>query len=310
MKHWVALGVVLVGAALVWWHWSTPSPGGTSTQLPIAATAAAQATVTTTAVAGHASELPAGAAAQLPKSPVSQLAARGTGSDNQVVHRALMLLSCTEAHLMRMHRDIDDSVHNLQGLDDLLRGDAPKRPGLVTTQQVLEARQAVTALLEENRKALAACEALPEVDRRSGMALLQRAAETGVAGARIAYARNAFDEYTSAQALIANLDEVVRRRELVRRFLAESQAQCDPAVWSARFDLRDTLAPGSRDPAAQVAIIQAYYRAEMANGEEADHLQHVHDTLDAIGRGLDASALNRALRQGDADFARCAAAAR
>ncbi len=302
MKRWLALIGVLGILLCAWWYGLTASRVGVTTA-PSMSTATSAQPVPVERTTGSRHPAIAPAAAGLPATSPARPGGQGRAGASDSLQEAFRLLACADVHLAELQLNIDVNLHNIERLNELLRGkgaDDPEFSGLA------DARLATASRVEEDRRALAACESLPEAERRSGLALLQRAAETGISGARIAYARNAFSEYTSPEALVANLDEVVRRRDLVRHFLAQSLAQCEPDIWAVRFDLRDVLA-GSRDPAAQVAIIQAYYRSELARGEEAAHLQHVRDTLDTAGQSLDAAARDGAMRQGDAAVARCAA---
>lgn len=301
MRRWLApigmLGILLC----VGWYGLTASRVGVTTAPSMSTAASAQAEPVERTTRSTRPAIAAAAAGLQATSP-AEPAGQGRARDNDSLQQAFRLLACADVHLAELQLNIDANLRHIERLNELLRGkgaDDPEFSGLA------DARLATAARVEEDRRALAACMNLPEAERRSGLALLQRAAETGITGARIAYARNAFGDYASPEELVANLDEVVRRRDLVRQFVAQSLAQCEPDVWAVRFDLRDVLA-GSRDPAYQVAIIQAYYRAELARGEEAAHLQHVRDTLDTVGQGLDAAARDAAMRQGDADVARCA----
>ena len=267
-----------------------PLPGKRSPRMPVAVAAVAGTAGSSEPSAGH-----------LPVVPSSHVA---VAPDQSQLQHALTLLPCASMRLAELRSELDWRVESLENVNKMLAGgnlDPERRAVFVRIRDELPVQ------IQEGRSTIANCEATPEAERDQGMALLQRAAEAGVPGARTAYARNALAEYADAPDVLANIDEVRRRRDLMQRFLAEAQAQCEPDVWSARFDLLNVAGLGSRDRAAQVAIIQAYYAVQLAHGEEAAHLQHVQDTLDAAANGLDAATRERALRQGEAEAARCAA---
>ena len=228
----------------------------------------------------------------------------GTGSGEAMLQRGLALLPCSEPRLARQRQRLSGRDNVLRTLDAAL---ARKAYADIGETELHKERDKVAGLAQLERDVIAGCEGIPAAERDNGLALMQRAAEAGVPGARTAYARNAFEDYVTAADVWQDLDEARRRRDLARRFLDEAKVQCDPDVWSARFDLRGVAALDSHDAAAQVAIIQAYYSAQLARGEDAAHLQHVRDTLDAAAEGLDPAARERAVRQGEADVARCAA---
>ena len=192
----------------------------------------------------------------------------------------------------------------MRGELEYRRGFLPRlRDTPTTTAQAIANYQGI---IESLQHSLDGCDSLPEAQRDQGPALLERLAEEGYPGARVAYVRSAMSDYSTLDKdeLLEDIDEVIRRRDLTRRYLALAVANCEAGIWSARFDLLDVgVLPD--DPVTRVAAMQAYYRAAMQAGEQADHLQHMHDTLDAAAKNLDDANRSRALQLGEAEVARC-----
>jgi hypothetical protein len=231
----------------------------------------------------------------LQKNPDAQIDAENspaTGVDARL-SEAVHSQACSPSARARARSQQQKYRRVLQGLQD-----APD-----VTAEAIASYQAVVDNVEQY---LDRCAKLPEPLRDQGSAVLERLAEAGYPHARVTYVRSVFYDYVGLPPgeVIEDIDEVIRRRDLARRYLALAVANCEDGVWSARFDAQGSgLLPD--DPVARVAAMQAYYRYMMQRGAEAGQLQHIHDTLDAAAQSLDDAGRSRALQMGEADIARC-----
>jgi hypothetical protein len=110
------------------------------------------------------------------------------------------------------------------------------------------------------RETVALCEAAPPEERDRGYAWIEAAAIAGEATARRLFFSVALDEFVDDAAIVANIDEVERRRDLARRFAREDLAACVPGVFATQSLAFDLL--GMTDPADQLAIYYAHSLTE------------------------------------------------
>lgn len=154
------------------------------------------------------------------------------------------------------------------------------------------------------------CAAIP-ADAASGLDWLQRAGEAGYGPAQLDYVQQALAEYagSEADAVVDQIEEILRRRDLARRFMAEAMTHCVPGALQFQaanahylFDAADAQAYRIAHAAAAAAL----WRETAAANGDADHVANLQRDVDHLLQGLDEVSRATALRQGEAMFNSCA----
>lgn len=154
------------------------------------------------------------------------------------------------------------------------------------------------------------CAAVP-ADAPSSLDWLQRAGEMGYGPAQLDYVQQALAEYagSEADAIADRIEEILRRRDLARRFMAEAMTHCVPGALQVQvanaqylFDATDTQAHRIAHAAAAAAL----WRETAAANGDADHVANLQGDVEHLMRGLDEVSRATALRQGEAMYNSCA----
>ena len=154
--------------------------------------------------------------------------------------------------------------------------------------------------IDMRTRTIAECEAVPEGERRS-IAWIEAAALAGHRQARGIYLVDGLDEFgLGAPDFIANIDEVMRRRDIARRFAREDVDACVPGAFGTRMAAMDrtlgVLEPAQRLEAAQAAMLEA----------RSDDQRDVARTFASeAAAGLDVAAREQARRAGEDAWRRC-----
>lgn len=154
------------------------------------------------------------------------------------------------------------------------------------------------------------CNAVP-ANAPSGLDWLQRAGELGYGPAQLDYVQQALNDYAGNEIdeVADSIEEILRRRDLARRFMAEAMTHCVPGALRFQaanaqylFDARDARAYRI----ARAAAAAALWRETAAANGHADHVANLQNDFDFLAQELDEVSRAAALRQGEAMFNSCA----
>lgn len=165
--------------------------------------------------------------------------------------------------------------------------------------------------LEQMRREIAECEALPDTLRNSGLDWLERAAAAGSGRARLEYVRLALREYElmPQREIVAQIEEIQHRRSLAQRYLAEALEHCVPGAFIS-LRAQSELLEESTDPRQQLIIRQAANHALLhelrAEGARAQDQRDAERDIDYLSGKLDAAARHEAQRRGERLYRPCA----
>jgi hypothetical protein len=203
------------------------------------------------------------------------------------------LLRCSESGLGRERRQLARDEQRTT------------RPG-----EHYEAREEIRRRTIENARSLIAdCEALSAAERGSGADWLQRAADLGYGPAQLSYAETALADYRwySNERVVAEIDEIIRRRELARRYIGEALTHCMPGALGAQARTLSLLFDGGDARAlalAQAAASDAALREATAANPSV--WSGFAEDIELAAHHLDAAGLAEARRQGEAMYQACA----
>lgn len=301
--------VLLVTALLAWRFWPAPVSAAPDASPPPPAELTAPAMQAEPAPSAR--PAPAVAPAAAPAAPVEpplpphlRTARRLSEVFDELLRRAesgdvsamrelgSRLVRCRDSSLRRLRREI--------------REDSEVRPGLNAAAQANARRQ------QENlRDDIADCEAVPDAVRNSGLDWMERAAATGSGAAQVDYVEFAFGAFMQMDddEVVAEIDEIRRRRDLARRFVAEAMAHCAPRASFVQYYWGDLLFDHGDARAYAInlaAATDAVARLDIAEGAPATIVQGRQRQFESALRGFDAAARAEALRRGEAQFKACA----
>lgn len=154
------------------------------------------------------------------------------------------------------------------------------------------------------------CNAVP-ADAPSGLDWLQRAGEMGYGPAQLDYVQQALADYAGSEAdeVVDGIEEILRRRDLARRFMAEAMTHCVPGALQFQVANAQYLFDSSDAQAyriAHAASAAALWRETAAANGDAEHVANLQRDVEHLMRGLDEVSRAVALRQGEAMFNSCA----
>lgn len=163
--------------------------------------------------------------------------------------------------------------------------------------------------LAAQQRRLDDCAAVP-ADAPSGLDWLQRAGEMGYGPAQLDYVQQALSEYAAGDidGVADQIEEILRRRDLARRFMAEAMTHCVPGALqfqAANAEYLFDAADAQAYRIARAAAAAALWRETAANGDP-QHVASLQQDFDFLARELDEVSRAAALRQGEAMFNSCA----
>ena len=197
---------------------------------------------------------------------------------------------------------------DVQAMSDLgytllqCQGNAQARRAMLIRQAESDYRldvQMRTRTIEAIREWDTYCATIPAEERARGLAWIETAAATGDADARRHFFANALAEFADETAILANIDEVERRRDVARRFAREDLAACVQGVFDLQSEAFDLL--GMADPVERLAMLHASVLSQ-PHGEYSN----TADAFEQEARAVDEAALIEARRRGAAMHAYCA----
>lgn len=224
--------------------------------------------------------------AEPPEALVDLLARAGAGDVEAMVDLGMSLQECRADKLA----DLDKRIRRLETRESKLVEVRPDG-GEVDQREVLVAGM---------RHTIARCESVPPEERNRAFAWIERAAAAGDLDAREMFFTQALDDFPDEAAVIANIDEVERRRDVARRFAREDIAACVDGVFDTQSRAFDVL--GMADPVERMAILHAAFLMQPRGGNSAQKTE----MFDAEAQAVDEFALIEARRRGAALYAHCA----
>lgn len=210
-------------------------------------------------------------------------------------HLGQRLLDCNDNNLRRKWRELKEEEQE------------PPATGADAEQR----RENREFHLEQMRRQILECEDLPAAQRNSGIDWLERAAEVGSGRARLDYAYLALAEYRLMRPaeVVANIEEIQRRRSLAQRYLAEALQHCVPGALNSLIGSGERL-DDAADPRERminrVAANHALLRELHARGAPAEIQREAQRDIDSLERKLDAAARLEAQRRGELLYRPCA----
>ncbi|MCQ4163396.1 hypothetical protein [Tahibacter harae] len=165
--------------------------------------------------------------------------------------------------------------------------------------------------LEQMRREIGDCEALPDSLRNSGLDWLERAAAAGSGRARLEYVRLALDEYRlmPQREIVAQIEAIQHRRRLAQRYLAEALEHCAPGALDS-LDAYSGLLDDAADPREhliiRLAANHAILRELRTQGASARDQRRAERDIDYLSGKLDQAARNEAQRRGERLYRPCA----
>ena len=173
--------------------------------------------------------------------------------------------------------------------------DALRSSGVATDRS--QQAKAVAASTEQDRALRDACARLDPAQVSAWMSWLERAALAGDAEAKRDYAKYAFQDYLEHGVPPSDLDEAVRRRDLVREFSEDLLAEGD---CSALSGLQWSVPDPVTAYAYQIAYVQRTREQAIRQGADPDGFAPLDDFLAAQDARLSES--QRAAARADAAY--------
>ena len=149
----------------------------------------------------------------------------------------------------------------------------------------------------------AACDALPAEERERGLAWIERAATAGDAAARRTFLQYALEDHYMPETVAADLEELVRRRDVARDFVREAMEHCEPDAFAMQRGAFTLL--GMDDAVERIAVLHAERLGQPSRGETGQGSEAaVQFAMESTH--VDAAVVAEAERRGAAMHARCA----
>lgn len=153
------------------------------------------------------------------------------------------------------------------------------------------------------------CTIVP-ADAPSALDWLQRAGEMGYGPAQLDYVQQAMGDYGVAEPheVAGQIEEILRRRDLARRFMAEAMTHCVPGALryqAANSEILFDAASAQAYAISRAAAADALWRETAAAHGDADYAARLREDFDFLARELDEVSRAAAQRQGEAMYNTC-----
>ncbi|TDR43005.1 hypothetical protein DFR29_1079 [Tahibacter aquaticus] len=303
-RHYALLLAVVVLAALVMWRWragqTAPPVAIAPTPAVVAPPAVAAAPPVPVALSQPPPLLPSSlpAALRTRHAPLTQVYAElvklaQSGNVEAMHELASRLYFCTAERRQALQLSIELE----QGRELPLNADEGYRK--IRADYVAQQQ----ARLDE-------CAIVP-AGAPSALDWLQRAGEMGYGPAQLDYVQQAMGDYGVAEpnAVAEQIEEILRRRELARRFMAEAMTHCVPGALRYQAGNSEILFDAGNAQAyaiSRAAAADALWRETAATNEHGELAARLREDFDFLARELDEVSRAAAQRQGEAMYNTCA----